>query len=92
MATKEAYAVDGGWAYRWMLTSERSIIPAYVVLVTLIVCMLIAIAVVNTLPSVIEEGTTSIAGVPFLTRPRVRVADAAVLTTIDNTSYTTDNY
>ncbi|KAH7952205.1 uncharacterized protein LOC119392914 [Rhipicephalus sanguineus] len=77
----------------WMLTSERSMLPAYVVLFTLISCMLIAIAVVNILPSNEEDvSTTSVPVVPFLVRPVVPVVAGADTTTTDNSSYSTDVY
>ncbi|KAH7952078.1 hypothetical protein HPB52_017946 [Rhipicephalus sanguineus] len=80
-------------ANEWMLTSERSMLPAYVVLFTLISCMLIAVAVVNILSSDEEDvSTTSIPGVPFLTRPKGRVPVVEFTTTIDNSSYSTDVY
>ncbi|KAL1424632.1 hypothetical protein MTO96_019928 [Rhipicephalus appendiculatus] len=91
VATTYACTEGTDWSHRWMLTSERSMLPAYVVLITLMGCMLIAIGVVNILPS-IEEGvsTESVAAMPFLTQPTMGLADVTVRTPADNNSYTTD--
>ncbi|KAL3197963.1 hypothetical protein MRX96_053846 [Rhipicephalus microplus] len=70
-ATTYTYAKETNWFHRWMTTSDRSMLPAYVVLITLIVCILIAIGVVNVLPS-IDEGvsTESVTTMPLLTHSR----------------------
>ncbi|KAL3214393.1 hypothetical protein MRX96_051490 [Rhipicephalus microplus] len=89
--TTYTYAKETNWIHRWMSMSERSMLPAYVVLITLIVCILIAIGVVNVLPS-IDEGisTESVTTMPLITHPTVHLADVTVAIAADNDSYTTD--
>lgn len=89
--TTYTYAKEPNWIHRWMSTSELSMLPAYVVLITLIVCILIAIGVVNVLPS-IDEGviTESVTTMPLLTHPTVHLADVTVAVAADYDPYTTD--
>ncbi|KAL1424633.1 hypothetical protein MTO96_019929 [Rhipicephalus appendiculatus] len=67
-ATKDASAEEAKWPCPRMWTSEPSMLPAYVVLFTLIACLLIAIGAVSILPNV-EEGR----------QHRVRHRDAAAI-------------
>ncbi|KAL3214394.1 hypothetical protein MRX96_051491 [Rhipicephalus microplus] len=90
---KEACAEEAKWSCPRMFTSERSILPAYVLLITLIACMLIAVGVVSILPS-IEEGvsTESVTMMPLPTESKARLADLIITNTADNSSYVTDVY
>ncbi|XP_050034651.2 uncharacterized protein [Dermacentor andersoni] len=94
LAAKDKPAEIAGWGSWWMATSERTLMPVYVVLFVLIACLLIAVAAINALTSAYDDGSaTTIAGMPYETLPEVRLLTATgPTTTTDNSSYTTDIY
>ncbi|KAL1424630.1 hypothetical protein MTO96_019926 [Rhipicephalus appendiculatus] len=60
-ATKNPCAEEAKWSCPRMFTSERSMLPAYVVLCALVVCVLIAAVMVNILTSdEYDVSTTSV--------------------------------